>query len=187
MPNTIKGYWAAIFSSVVNGLKGIDVDHSYIHEGIKFEYSENFTLGTGTSKIISFTTPTTVSGKSVHFRPELVSTSADKLKIELYEGDVISGGSDKLTSIYNYNRQSTTTTSMQLFKTGTSQSTPGTKLLTSYIGGGTGVGQSKSGSETGPREEKLLAINTTYSLKFSNGSSGDNIINVIVSWYEQDS
>lgn len=185
MPYTLKGYFASIFDSFVSALKGIDIDHYYIHQGKKFYYSENISLNAAATKVITFKTPTLATGKEIHFRNDMVDTSGDKVLIQLFEGDVISGGSDKLTSVFNYNRKSTNTTTMQLFKTGTTQSTPGTIILNDYVGGGTGVGQSKTGSKTTQKEERVLKNDTIYSLLYTNNSGSSNVINTIISWYEE--
>ena len=175
-----------VYDSFTRAFKLIDTDHYYIHEGQKYSYSEKFTLGTEETKVISFTTPSTASGLEIHFRNDITSTSADKVTIELYEEDIITGGSDKLSNLYNYKRNSSETTNMQLFKSGTTQSIPGTVILTSFIGGGTNAGSNKAGATTDQKEERVLKVNTTYSLKYTNDSSGDNVINTIITWYEED-
>lgn len=164
-------------------MKTEDVGDYYICQGHRFGYSEKFTIGAGGNKCISFKTPT-ASGHSIHYIPNIIACSADKLTIQLFEGDVISGGSNVLASVFNYNRQSSNATEMQSFLTGTTQSTPGTSILSRFIGGGTGVANTESGGSTSEREKRVLKVDTIYTLKLTNDSENSNIINVQFSWIE---
>lgn len=171
--------------NLTNSNKTIDNDHNYIHLGKLFTYCENFDLATTATKIFTFTTPSTLY--DIHYRPAIVSTSADKLKIEVIEEATISAsGTNKLNSIFNSNRQSSKTTNMQTFASGSSI-TGGTVILIDYIGGGTGVGQSRSGSAVGQANEIVAKQNKVYAIRFTNGSSGTNTVNVKIQWYEEDS
>ena len=170
------------YDSYTKGIKQIDTDHYYIHAGKKFKYSENFSLATTATKVISFTTPDT---KTIHYRPDIISCSADKLRIQLFEGDTVTGGTNKLTSIFNQNRGSSATTTMTLFSTGTTQSVQGTDILSLYIGGGTNVGGTSAGNNISQAEEIVLKTETTYSLLFTNNSSNTNVVNVVIAWYEE--
>lgn len=169
---------------ITGSMKSIDSDHAYIHQALFYSYSEQNTIATGTSRFIAFTTPN--GTYDIHYRPSIISASADKLTIKLYEGSVITGGSNVLTSVRNHNRKSTKTTNMQTLVTGTAHTTPGTLLLTDFIPGGTGVGQARSGASTGQENEWVLKHNTVYVLELANGSSEDNIVDVIMNWYEED-
>lgn len=169
--------------NITRSLKTMDNDHNYIHMGKSFTYHEYFTLATTAVKIFAFTTSIT---KDFHYRPETVSCSADKLLIELIESPVIAGGTNKLTSIFNRNRKSSNVSTMQTLTSGSTISVDGTTIVTSYIGGGTGVGQSRSGSETGVANEVVLKNNTIYAIRITNNSSTDNVVNIIMKWYEED-
>lgn len=168
---------------LTHALKTIDSDHYYIHHGLMYSYSEYFTLTTGTSRFIAFKTPASLY--DIHYRLTQLDASADKARVNLYEGSVITGGSDKLTSLFNHNRQTSKTSAMQSFVSGTAHSTPGTLILYGYVPGGTSVGQSRNGASTGQRNEWVLDRDTIYVVEIINGSSGDNIINIVINWYEE--
>lgn len=179
-----------VFDTFVNGFRNIDTDHYYIHAGKKFGYGEIVTLGAGATRLITFTTPSVASGKQVHYRPALITTSADKLTIELIENNFVNGsGTNKLTSIYNFNRSSSNTTAMQFFNVGETETTPGIVILPDYIGGGTatggGSGGNRQGSGNEQQEERVLKVNTNYSVKLTNGSAGNNVVKIFMNWYEE--
>ncbi|MFX1499418.1 MAG: hypothetical protein ACFFDH_00485 [Promethearchaeota archaeon] len=182
MSNFLTNVAQSIWDEFVGGIKQIDTDHYYIHEGKKFCYSQNQSINAAATYAISFTTPADTT--EIHWRPPIVVSSGDKLKIELYETDAPTGGVDKSSSVFNYNRNSSTVTTLQMFKNGTTK-TAGTAILTDYIGGGTNVGGNSSGGTTLQKEERVLKQNTTYTLLLTNGSAATNIVNVILSWYEE--
>lgn len=186
MSNFITNVVQNVFSSFVNAIKNITIDHHYIHQGKKYLYLiDAQTISTGSTYAVSFITPSVASGKQIHWRPPKASCSADKLKISLFEGDAYTGGSDGSSSVYNRNRSSSNETAMQAFVYGSSH-VNGDKIDQDYIGGGTGVGGTSSSGNSPDSEELVLKVNTKYTLLHSNGSSGDNIVNVKLSWYEED-
>lgn len=169
--------------NLTHSLTTMDNDHNYIHQGKLFTYHEYFTLATTAVKIFAFTTSST---KDFHYRPELISSSADKLLIELIELPTITGGTNKLTSIINRNRKSSNTSTMQTLTSGSTISVEGTTIVTSYIGGGTGAGQNRSGSETGVENEVILKNNSIYAIRITNNSTTDNVVKMTMNWYEED-
>jgi hypothetical protein len=184
MPNFITRVCQAVFDTFVNAIKAIDTDHYYIHAGKKFLYLvDAVTIGTGATYAVSFFTQEDT--KEMHWRPPIVSDSADKLTISLFEGDAYTGGSNGKSAVYNYLRKSSNTTGLQALSYGSTH-VGGTKIYQDYIGGGTSVGGRSSGGETNQKEELVLKVNTKYTVLFSNASSGDNIVNAILNWYEED-
>ena len=169
---------------LTNSSKIMDNDHNYIHEGRLYVYNEKFDLATTATRTFAFTTPAT--SLDIHYRPVITSTSADKCLIELIEKPTISAsGTNKLTSVFNANRQSSNTTGMQTFASG-STVTGGTTIHTAFIGGGTGVGSTTSGASTGVQNEIVLDQNSVYAVKVTNGSGDTNTIHIQMQWYEEE-
>jgi hypothetical protein len=173
-----------MFERVTNAVKCISTDHALIHEGILFyAYSKTDIAAGGTLKF-TFTTPSVASGKYVHFRPSAIATSGDKLTMTMTEVPTsISGGSAMVA--YNRNRISTIT-ALSTLKTGVTLTESATVVDISFIGGGTGVGGAKSGSETGESDEIILKQATVYSIVLANGSSATNTVFLKLKWYEED-
>jgi hypothetical protein len=169
---------------LTNSLKIVDNDHEYIHRGKLFIYNEKFDLATTASKTFAFTTPATLL--DIHYRPEIITTSADKVLTELIEAPTISAaGTNKKASVFNANRKSSLNTAMQTFASGSTIAN-GTVIHTSFVGGGTGVGATTSGSATGVKNELVLANNTIYAVKVTNSSSNTNTIHIQMQWYEEE-
>lgn len=181
MAETIIGFLASCQDENTKGVKTIDTDHVYIHKGQYFSYSEYKSMATGTTHTIAFKTP--ANNYDIHMRATIISCSSDNLRMLIYEGCTYSGGSTG-TPI-NHNRKVTTVTKMQDFKQGVTLSENGTLLLPVYLAGAVGVGQTRSGSGTSTQYEWLLKQNTNYAIHFINGSSGTNINNFTINWYEE--
>ncbi len=65
---------------ITNALQCISTDHAYIHN--EYMYSSLIgpvSLAAGTTRKVTFLTPTVASGKYIHWRPSLITCSADKL------------------------------------------------------------------------------------------------------------
>lgn len=166
--------------SVTSAVKQITVEHTNIHGGLFFEYPLKVDIGAGEAYNISLKTP---SNKYIHYRNEKLSCSADKLTISLQELPTVVGGTT-VTAI-NHSRVSTNTSAM-VIKTGVTVSTAGTTISIGYIGGGTGVGGSRSGGETSQENEYVLKTNSTYAVTLLNNSSTTNTVVVSPQWYEEE-
>lgn len=175
-------YLSEILEPYTNGVIQIEVDHAYIHGGILFETSTQFTLTAGASRYIAITTPNT--DKTIHYRPAAIVTTADKLTFDFYEAGTFTGGTILTPS--NHNRRSTITAET-VVKDGVTSTLDGTFIYKGFIGGGTGVGQARSGDQRGDKNEWVLKKNVIYLIKFTNGSTESNTINVNNLWYEQES
>lgn len=160
--------------------KAITSDHSYIHEGKFFEVFKKATLLANTGTLdIGFLTP---ANGYVHYRPSSIVTTADNLTVAFYEGSTISAGTTMTAR--NHNRNSVVTATSILKDTPTVTGV-GTQIAQAFLGGGIGVGQTRSGGERGEVNEWVLKPNTQYLIRFSNASSVANIINVNLTWYEE--
>lgn len=166
---------------VTGGRSVIDTDHKAIHDSIRFKVFKKFTLNSNATAYISLKTP---ADRFIHYRKEKVSTSADKVDIELFENAVIADGTGTVFIPVNHDRI-TPKFSMVTVKIDPTVTNEGTKIDESFIGGGTGTGSARTGSETAQDEEIVLNKNTTYLVKITNGSSTQNIVQVKPSWYEE--
>ena len=171
---------------LTTALRVIENDHHYIHEGKFFMYNELIVgLAASGTKVIAFTTPN--GTYDIHWRPTIVSSSGDKVYLELIELCTLSAaGTDKTGSIFNMNRKSSNTSSMQTFATGATIDSVGTVIKTNYIGGGTSVGGQVSGGSIGVQNEIVLKQNTLYCERVTNGSANPNNIHIQMQWYQED-
>lgn len=169
-----------LLERVTNAFVNIDSDHRGIHRGQFYEASVQATISSGGTYNIVLTTP---ADTYVHYRNEKVSCSTDKLTISLYEGCTVTAGAT--VTPYNHNRNNTAASTVTVVKTAT-VTADGTLITQAYIGGGTGIGGSRQGSETGRENEWVLAFNTNYCIRLSNGSTGANTFNLNSIWYEEE-
>lgn len=171
---------------VTDGTRTIDTDHGYIHEGKLFTAPVFISaLAAAGSNKITILTPSVASGKYIHYRPALISTSGDKVSVDLYEASSGNSGGSDVTAINRNRVMSSTATTMQAIKSGVTVTTNGTLIDKQYIGGGTNVGGSSQGGTIGQEHEMVLKQNTLYTIVVTNGSSASNNILVTLKWYEE--
>lgn len=180
MPNELVQVLLKFKERVTESVKSISTEHSYIHEGLLFSISLKNTLGAGVTRKITFLTP---SVKYIHYRPAIIVTSADKLTMNFYESSSGNTGGTPLTA-YNRNRLSPIT-AQSIVTDGATVTTNGTKIGGSFVGGGTGVGGARSGSEVGEENELVLKQNTLYTMELVNGSTESNEVFLKMKWYEE--
>lgn len=169
---------------VTKGVKAIDSDHAYIHEGYMFSAYTNQEIASEGVYKITFETPASATGKYIHWRPEFISTSGDSVTVKVYEGSSGDSGGSDFTPI-NRNRLSSLT-SLSTVTLGATVTTNGTQIDESFIGGGTGVGGTTQGSESGDKNEIILKQGELYTIEVTNGSSSANDIFIKLLWYEED-
>lgn len=164
-----------------NFLICITGDHAYTHKGMAYSVT-NFdsALGAGSATKLTLLTP---ESNFIHLRLPTVSTSGDKVTVDLYEGSSGNSGGTPATPT-NRNRNSSNTSACTI-KTGVTVSTNGTLIDKFYVGGGTGVGSFRSGSESGDVDEIVLKSNTLYTVVVTNGSPSENNILTKLKWYEE--
>jgi hypothetical protein len=166
---------------VTSAVRTIGTEHSYIHEGIMFSTYTKLSLTAGNSANIQLTTPAV---KYIHWRPSNLSSSGDNVTATLYEGSSTASTSSGTLQPANRDRVVTTTSTVTVLSTATVTSL-GTAIDAAYIGGGTGVGGTRSGAETGENNEIVLAQSETYTLRIENGSTAANTVFVKLQWYEE--
>ena len=167
---------------VTDGIRGIDTDHAYIHEGRLFSVFTRFTLAASAVGRIVLKSPET---KYIHYRKEIVTSSGDKVSIELFEAPTVTDGTGTSLTPVNYNRISTNQSEMVAHLNPT-VTNDGALIHQSFIGGGTGAGASRSGEEVSQSNEVVFKRDELYLVKITNGSTAENIIQVNPMWYEED-
>jgi hypothetical protein len=172
-----------ILERVTRSFPFIDTDHEYIHEGNFFESSRDFSLAASAVGLIVIHTPAVLY---LHYRNEKISCSADKLTVELYEAPTVTVDTGVAVTPYNHNRISSIVSDSTVLKDPTVTAN-GTKILTTFLGGGTGTGSNRSGSETSSQNEWVLKRDTKYLIRVVNGSSATNIVQINPIWYEEGS
>ena len=168
---------------LTKAIRTIETEHSYIHEGIFFESYNKFTLAAAATRLVTMKTP---AAKYLHYRPTNLTTSADKITVEFFEGATVTAATGTAAIPSNHNRNSALASGVTLLDAPTVTAN-GTKFAQVYIPGATGTGGTRSGASAGvSNSEWVLKPNTTYMIKVTNGSSGANDIQVNFQWYEED-
>ena len=170
------------------GVRSIDTDHSYIHDGIGFVCTKVFSLGNAAVQNCILTTPAITPGGAnvyIHIRPASVTSSASAVIVNFYEGCTYTGGTP-ITGSFNRNRNSSNNTSMILIDGSPTVSSDGTLLTTNYIGVGGTPSQVAGGGLSGTFEELVLKPSTNYLLRFTNQTSTTTTISAGIFWYEEE-
>jgi hypothetical protein len=182
MSNRVKPkYDERMLERVTRSMPSITTDHEYIHEGGFFEVGHRFTMNAAGTAFLLLKTPAV---KYVHYRNEKISTSGDKLTVELFEGPTITLAGTAITPV-NHRRIHLVASDMVVQHTPT-VGAEGTLLATSYLGGGTGQGQARAGDILTEQNEWVLKRGTDYLIKLTNGSAAQNIVQINPIWYEEE-
>lgn len=113
--------------------------------------------------------------------PATVSTTSDSVTIGVYEGATITAG----TTLASFNRQRNSNVSSETtLKTAPTVSATGTLVAKSFIGGVAGNPQTRQGGSSSGGYKMVLKPNTQYVLRFTNGSTAANTLNVKMGWIE---
>ena len=163
---------------VTGALEMIMTDHANIHTGDLYTAITKFNMLAAGTRKITFQTPAT---RYMHFRPSLISSTLDKLTIDLYEGSSGNTAGTPLTAV-NRNRISTKIAASVVTDNQT-VTTNGTAIDQIYLGGSTTSGVIFLGS--GAEDELVLKQNTVYTLLFTNGSASAQDVAVRLKWYEE--
>jgi hypothetical protein len=108
----------------------ITSDHEAVHDGKVFSVSGIYdAVATSTSVNFAFKTPTVASGKIIHLKYLDIMSSADKVRMDLYETSTEQSAGVDITA-YNHNRLGTPTgTAMQAIKSGITFESTGATML----------------------------------------------------------
>lgn len=166
----------------LTGYQGtIGSDHAYVHAGLAYTAIIN-TGSISAAYDIAFTTPTTEDLAYIHWRPIGITSSADFVKFELYEGDSFSGG----TAIIPINRNraafSTKASKMQTVVKGATATPAGTIIQAGGVGT-SGIATAKAGGGASADEELLLAPDTNHVLTLTPDGATTCILELF--WYEE--
>lgn len=171
-------YQVPLIDVITHKLIAIDEVHNEIHDGDTFRYFDAVTINSGSSQDYLITTPNTK--KWAHFLFLVDGTAITT--ISLYEATDKTGTTGQ--TIFNANRNSSTTATVTVDKGTSGGTTDGTLLFTYSSGTATGsVG--KTGADT-HNDEWILKQNTKYILRIASGTAG-NLCNLSLSWYEHES
>lgn len=127
-----NGFLKGTIDPKTNMISQVTGDHRYIHEGAAFSISETIpSLAAAASSYIGFTTPATAT-KEIHFRPSVISSSANIVRAEIYEAASFTGG-DEIIPV-NRNRQKTNLANVVIRK-GVTSSPTASAIVTTKAGG----------------------------------------------------
>lgn len=160
-----------------------------IHRGIVFEAYKKVTLASNASEIIAIIIPDNIK---FHFIGTEIVTSADNVTIVPKLGAAITGGNS--INIFNLNHEYINPvdglpindkykSKVTLVDTPTIN-TAGYQFTQIYLGGSTGVGQSRGGASYNLNIQRNLVSNTTYTYTITNDSTVSNTIQINAFWEE---
>lgn len=179
---TINGFTDSFTGALVT----LNGDHHYIHSGKAYMVPRREASVAAAASINAVLTTPATSGDStdkyIHYRPEVITSSASGVRIELYEGSTTTGGSAITPQQMNRNY---TNTSVVTVVHGATISSAGT-LLASVAIGSTGTPTQRSGGASGDTKEFVLKPGTKYSIVITNIGSGATDIDYNLFWYEED-
>ena len=185
----------ARIDSITNSLMMIEYEHHEIHSGSSFSiFYENITTSDDDHRTaIGFQTPNTT--KWLHMIIEIAAS--DPADFDLLEAPTITGGNGTEQTVYNRNRNSSTTSTV-LNQAGS----PVAGSVTTYteaeiadatFSGGTslshttlvgGSGPKAVGGSTRGSQEWILKQNTKYILLLQNVGAAVNTHTIAIDWYE---
>lgn len=164
---------------VTHGKKVITTDHGNIHAGIAFGYATKFTVAAGASAYLEVLTPAT---GYVHWKPTAIQTDGPKILVQLIEAPTTTPGTVVASS--NRRRVGTPPVSTVIVRTNPTGVSGGTVIDQDYVGGGTGAGLSSvTGGIASNDNEWVLAQNTLYVIKVTNGGSASTDVGVKIFYY----
>lgn len=161
----------------------IDSDHRYIHEGKKFSTVLEQALAQDEIYKLSFISPSAESGKYVHWRPALISSSGSLLIVRLYENVTSAGGSAIIP--VNANRISQTI-ALTTVKKGVTADVSGATPIAIFSVGSGGTPQSRAGGSVSAGEEIVLKQGTEYIMEIEEPNVAATNVYVQMKWYEEE-
>jgi len=175
------------YDKFTSGVRSIDTDHSYIHDGIGFVCSKVLSLTGSATLDCTFVTPGIGAGLPnvfMHMRPISAWSSASAVLIDFYEGATTTGGT-LVTGSFNRNRNVPKDSSM-ILTSGVTTSVTGTLLTSNYVGTAGTPAKVAGGGTVGSFEEIVLKPSTKYLLRIVNQTSTATSVDVSLFWYEEE-
>lgn len=174
-----EGYPRKIVNDGINAQIATTVRNGAVENGILFQAFHKQSILAGATFDISFTTP---ADKDIRTYPSVINTSTDKVTFQYFENAVVTGGTT--VTPFAQNRQLGIVSGVNM-KQGVTTTNTGTQIAQTWLPGSVGVGQSRSGSLSGGGETFWkLKRNTTYLLRFINGSTESNVVQLNEIWVE---
>jgi hypothetical protein len=166
----------ATIDASTHALNGIDYEHHEIHAGSHFFYTDKATLAANASTSYVISTPNTTKWTHMTF----AATGSAITTVDLYESIDLTGVGARQT-IVNSNRNSATTSGMEIWDA-IAPGTVGGTLIWS-MSSGSATAQSRAGLSAERSNEIILKKNTRYLLRITSGTN-DNLTNLQLEWYE---
>lgn len=158
---------------ITGGVGVTDTNHSQVHAGAAFHYSEQVTLGNGGVRTVTIDVP---AGEYVHFQG-YVASLAQSFSIDLVEGDTPTTGTE-VTPIAR-NRVKNIASALTLHDTAVTANT--TNMSTKYIAAGRdgGFGVASEGIEW------VLEPGKSYTFTITNETTTSASGYIAFDWYEE--
>lgn len=164
---------------ITQAYRTITTNHGYIHAGIGFTISNKMDIAA--NKVGAFSFTGIPANTFVHFQPALITGIGGPIYVSLLEDYTFTGGT--LVTPHNHNMNSLITPTL-IVKSNVTY-TPSTDSFTQvFLGGGTGVGQSRSGWETTVSTKWILVPETDYVFVFTNEGDASETIQINNTWAE---
>lgn len=165
--------------TVTNAQKIITTDHANIHSSMGFSVSGIFaSVANGATVNYAFKTPSVASGKYIHLKYKEIQSSANKIRVDLYEAPTNAPINGNNLTPYNRNRVGTpTATAMQSVKSGMTIDLTGATMINSE--------QFLSGQARSLDLEWLLKPDTWYIRTLTNATGSATDISFFEFWYEE--
>ena len=176
-------------NGIVDALTGmlcsIGSDHAYIHLGKGYILAgQTASIASGGVEHISFKTPPKVNGgKTIHFRPAKISSTANSLSVTIIEGAVMTSGTKATPQ--NLNRFKPNASTVEAY-TGATLSVAGNGGIIYIDSVGSGGASNRFGGDSASGEERVLKPDTMYSITFTNtGAATATTGTYTLFWYEE--
>ena len=165
---------------LTKGVKQIDTDHAYIHDGIAFEATYAASVNGNLS--FEFVTPGSTTGRYVHFRPVDIATEKGIVIFSIIEGST-RGSTGSTVETYNRNRTKTNVSEVTFKVDDGTTVGSGTVVYSRKLFGGTGPGNTAIGTKAGSELEWVLKQGTKYAMMLS--TTEVILTNTNFFWYEE--
>lgn len=172
------GFPKAVINESIKTLGVADIRNVASENSQLYQAFNKFTITAGTTKKLGLTMP---ANKQIRIFPATIVSSVDKLTFKVYEGSTFTGGT--VVSSFNQDRNSTDTSDVILTEDPT-VTVNGTQFVQAYLPGSTGVGQTRTGANSGGETFWKFKPNTKYVVELVNDSLSDNIVQITHVWIE---
>ena len=171
--------------ALTNDLVVITQDHHGIHQKIAFTVTHKFVnIASEGTAFLYFVTPAIASGL-VHFKPSLLTSDGPNVDVEMYEGGTVAANGTGLTPVNRHRYNPVASAMVSTFFHTPTTPNPTLKIDSDFLGGGTGVGISKTGAGAIVENELVLNPGTKYFIKVTNNGAATVNVHLKLFWYEE--